>query len=234
LSQLRTWAVVPAAGVGMRMGADRPKQYLELAGRPVLAHALEALLAEPRIEALVLVVAQGDLAWRQVAGDDPRVLEASGGAERCHSVLAGLERLAGQASADDWVVVHDAARPCVSPEEIARLLSALQDEPSGVLLALPLADTLKRATPDGRVQATVPRRSLWRALTPQAFRYGLLAEALAESIDAGALVTDEAAAMERAGHRPKLVRGSAQNIKITGPEDLALAEAILAARGKGI
>lgn len=230
MSRARLWAIVPAAGAGLRMGADRPKQYLPLAGRTVLDHALGALLAEPRVELLVLVVARGDDAWREIVGDEPRVTTAAGGAERCHSVLSGLEALAGRAAEDDWVLVHDAARPCLGRGDLERLVAALEDEPAGGLLAVPLADTLKRGSPDLRVEGTVPRAGMWRALTPQAFRYGLLRDALRACVAAGDLVTDEAAAMERAGHRPKLVPGSAANIKVTGPEDLAVAEAVLAAR----
>jgi 2-C-methyl-D-erythritol 4-phosphate cytidylyltransferase len=145
-------------------------------------------------------------------------------------VLSGLEALADRAAADDWVLVHDAARPCLSTAEIEALFSEIGDDPVGGLLALPLADTLKRADDEHRVAATVPRAGLWRALTPQMFRYGLLREALAAAVAAGVAVTDEAAAMERAGHRPALVAGSGANLKVTTPEDLALAEAVLRAR----
>ncbi len=221
--------MVPAAGTGSRFGADRPKQYLALAGRTVLARSLAPLLAEPRIAGVVLVTAEGDEAWREVVAEDDRVTAVTGGAERCHSVLAGLDALAGRAAADDWVFVHDAARPCLTGGELDRLFSALADEPVGALLALPLADTLKRADGEGRAEATVPRTGLWRALTPQVFRYDGLRVALAAAIAAGELVTDEAAAMEWSGHRPRLVPGAPGNVKITGPEDLELAAAVLAA-----
>ena len=224
------WAVVPAAGVGARMGADRPKQYLKLAGRPVLAHALSPLLSEPRVRGLVLVVAPEDEAWRGIAGGHEKVLTAPGGEERCHSVLSGLERLRDRAGSDDWVLVHDAARPCLTGSDVARLLDAVQGDPVGGLLAVPVSDTLKKADAERRAEATVPRTGLWRALTPQAFRYGVLFEALGAAIGSGRLVTDEAAAVEGLGLRPRLVPGGAGNIKITGPEDLRLAEAILAAR----
>ncbi len=227
------WAVVPAAGVGARMGADRPKQYLDLAGRAVLAHALAPLLDEPRVRGVVLVVAPGDEAWRGVAGGHPKVLTAPGGDERCHSVRAGLERLGDRAAPQDWVLVHDAARPCLTGADVARLLEVVDGDPVGGLLAVPVSDTLKQADAEGRAGATVPRDGLWRALTPQAFRYGVLVEALDAAIDSGRLVTDEAAAVEGLGLRPRLVPGSAANIKITGPEDLRLAAAILAAREAG-
>ncbi|MEJ2514754.1 MAG: 2-C-methyl-D-erythritol 4-phosphate cytidylyltransferase [Gammaproteobacteria bacterium] len=227
---MTAWAVVPAAGAGRRFGAGRPKQYLSLAGRPVLSRALAPLLAEPRIKGLVLVVAEGDDAWRDAVGEDHRVETVIGGAERCHSVLAGLDALAGRAAGEDWVFVHDAARPCLTEAEVAALFRALAGEASGALLAVPLADTLKRADDEGRARATVPRDGLWRALTPQVFRYGALRAALAAAIAEGELVTDEAAAMERAGHRPRLVPGASGNIKITGPADLDLAAAVLTAR----
>ncbi|HKK02391.1 MAG TPA: 2-C-methyl-D-erythritol 4-phosphate cytidylyltransferase [Gammaproteobacteria bacterium] len=236
----RAWAVVPAAGSGRRMGSAVAKQYLPLLGRPLLAHALAPLLASERLDAVVLCVAPEDRAWREAAGDDSgvhahgeagqRLLIATGGEERCHSVLNGLQRLADRAAEDDWVLVHDAARPCLSDAELKSLFSALADDPVGGLLAMPLSDTLKAADETQRVLRTLPRDGLWRALTPQMFRYGLLREALADAVAAGLAVTDEAAAMERAGHRPALVAGSAANIKVTTPEDLALAEAVLRQR----
>lgn len=229
----RAWAVVPAAGSGRRMGAAVAKQYLPLRGRALLAHALAPLLACERIEAVVLVVAGDDARWREAVAADERLLTAAGGAERCHSVLNGLERLDGLAAPQDWVLVHDAARPCLSAEELAALFEALADDPVGGLLAVPLADTLKAADAQGRVARTVPRDGLWRALTPQMFRYGLLRDALGAAVAAGVAVTDEAAAMERAGHRPALVEGRPANLKVTGPEDLELAEAVLRRREEG-
>lgn len=226
----RAWAVVPAAGSGRRMGATLAKQYLTLRGRPLLAHAVTPLLACPRVEAVVLVVSRDDVRWHEVLPQSARLLSAIGGAERCHSVLAGLDRLEGRAAPDDWVLVHDAARPCLSAEEVEALFRALADDPVGGLLAVPLADTLKVADEGRRVQRTLPREGLWRALTPQMFRYGLLRAALADAIAAGAMVTDEAAAMERAGHRPALVAGLTANLKVTSPEDLELAEAVLRRR----
>ena len=227
------WAVVPAAGVGARMGAGKPKQYLQLAGRAVLAHALAPLLAEPRIEAVVLVVAPGDETWRGIVGDHPKLLVAPGGEERCHSVLSGLRRLGDRAAPGDWVVVHDAARPCLTGVDLGRLLDAVGEDPVGGLLAVPVSDTLKEGDADGRAGATVPRDGLWRALTPQVFRYRVLLDALEAALEAGRLVTDEAGAVEALGLRPRLVPGSAANIKITGPEDLDLAAAILEAREAG-
>jgi 2-C-methyl-D-erythritol 4-phosphate cytidylyltransferase len=229
----RAWGVVPAAGSGSRMGAAVAKQYLPLRGRALLVHALAPLLASARIDAVVLVVAADDERWRELVPPDARLLSATGGAERCHSVANGLERLAERAADDDWVLVHDAARPCLSGAELEALFAALADDPVGGLLAVPLADTLKAADETGRVAGTVPREGLWRALTPQMFRYGLLRRALAAAIADGISVTDEAAAIEHAGHQPLLVAGRAANLKVTGPEDLALAEAVLRRREEG-
>ena len=226
----RAWAVVPAAGSGRRMGSTTAKQYLPLRGRPLLAHALAPLLDCERIEAVVLVVAPDDTRWQSSIASGPRLLIAAGGPERCHSVLNGLEALADRAAAEDWVLVHDAARPCVPAADVEALFEQLEQDAVGGLLALPLADTLKRADDQHRVADTVPRDGLWRALTPQMFRYGLLSKALAAAIDSGEHVTDEAAAMELAGHRPALVAGSGANLKVTTPADLALAEAVLRAR----
>jgi len=215
------------------MGAAVAKQYLPLCGRPVLAHALEPLLDCQRIDAVVLVVGGDDARWREVVPQDDRLLIATGGAERCNSVANGLERLGDRAHDEDWVLVHDAARPCLSRAELERLFEVLEDDPVGGLLAVPLADTLKAADAQGRVDRTVPRERLWRALTPQMFRYGLLRSALSSAIAAGFAVTDEASAVEYAGHRPVLVEGHAANLKVTGPDDLALAEAVLRRREEG-
>ena len=229
----RAWAVVPAAGSGRRMGAAVAKQYLPLCGRSVLAHALGPLLDCARIDAVVLVVSPEDARWQEFVPQGDRLLIAHGGAERCHSVANGLERLGDRADDEDWVLVHDAARPCLSRAELERLLDVLQDDAVGGLLAVPLADTLKAADEHGRVERTVPREQLWRALTPQMFRYGLLKRALSAAIAAGIAVTDEASAIEYAGHRPLLVAGRTANLKVTGPEDLALAEAVLRRREEG-
>jgi 2-C-methyl-D-erythritol 4-phosphate cytidylyltransferase len=220
----RLWAVVPAAGKGSRMGADRPKQYLELAGRTVLEHTLRRLLAEPRIAAIVVALAAEDADGpRVIASLGPRVRATSGGAERCHSVLNGLDALP-EAAADDWVLVHDAARPCLRQADLAKLIDDLSGGDCGGILAVPVRDTLKRCAADGSIEHTVDRASLWHALTPQMFRLGILREALRAALAAGRLVTDEAQAVELAGRVPRVVEGHADNIKITRPEDLPLAE----------
>ncbi len=229
MSIVRYWGVIPAAGKGTRMGAERPKQYLELAGRAVLEHTLERLAADSRIAGIVVALGSEDADWERLtspAGVEVRTV--TGGAERCHSVLNALRSLVDRAAADDWVLVHDAARPCLRPADLARLLDTLADDPVGGLLAVPVRDTMKRADAGDRVAETVDRGGLWHALTPQMFRLQALREALEAAIAAGVLVTDEAAAMERAGHHPRLVAGAGDNLKITRPEDLPLAAYYLA------
>lgn len=228
MSAARIWAVVPAAGSGSRMGAGRPKQYLELAGAPILQHTLARLLGHSAIQAVVVALSESDADFQRLpCARDPRLLRAHGGAERCHSVANALDVLVGRAAEHDWVLVHDAARPCLCGSDIDRLLRELGGHPVGGLLALPVRDTMKRADPGGDVTATVDRQGLWHALTPQMFRLGALRAALAGALGAGVLVTDEAQAMERTGVRPRLVEGRPDNIKVTRPHDLALAELYL-------
>jgi 2-C-methyl-D-erythritol 4-phosphate cytidylyltransferase len=213
------------------MGAGLPKQYLQLLGRAVIAHALDRLAGHPRIAGSVVVLAREDRYWDALAPAPlPRPRRVDGGAERHHSVLNGLEALVNDAAADDWVLVHDAARPCVRREDVDRLMDVLADHPVGGLLGLPVRDTMKRADADGGVRETVSREGLWHALTPQMFRFGLLRSALREAVAGGRLVTDEAQAMELAGHTPRIVEGSPDNIKVTHPRDLALAELFLRAQ----
>ena len=225
----RYWAVIPAAGAGSRMGAGSPKQYLSLRGKTVLEHSLARVAQHPRIAATVVVIAAEDEDGPRLARGygEQSLLFAQGGAERCHSVLNGLRALAGRAAPRDWVLVHDAARPCVRREDIDRLLEQLQDHPVGGLLGIPVADTMKRTDERGNVIETVPREGLWRAATPQMFRYEMLLQALQAALGRGVAVTDEAAAVEMAGFTPRMVEGHADNIKITRPQDLALAELYL-------
>lgn len=226
------WAVVPAAGSGVRMGGEIPKQYLDLAGVPVLQRSLDALLAWERLGAVVVALAPGDTRWRSLpAARNPKVTVTEGGAERSDSVLSGLRRLAGSATGDDWVLVHDAARPCLRLQDIQRLVDCLAADPVGGLLAIPVAETVKRADSEARVLETVPREALWLAQTPQLFRYGLLLEALEAAQSSDAVITDEASAVEATGARPRLIAGDPGNIKITRPEDLPLAERFLASTG---
>jgi len=220
------YAVVPAAGAGSRMGADIPKQYLTLAGQTVLEHSLDVLLACERIATVVLVLSADDERWPEIKDryKDSRVETVTGGAERCHSVLNGLEHLAGTAGVDDWVLVHDAARPCVRRQDIEMLMTRLEDHEVGGLLGVPVADTMKQVDSDSMILKTVERDGLWRALTPQMFRLGPLRDALQQAIASGVMVTDDASAMEMAGYRARMVEGQADNIKITRPADLQLAE----------
>lgn len=224
----RFWAVVPAAGAGRRMGATLPKQYLTLCGQTVLAHTVTRLARHPTIHGVTVVLAEGDEHFQKLPFSSYKNLfTVLGGEERCHSVLNGLRALDAHARKEDWILVHDAARPCVRGDDITRLVESLRDHPVGGLLGLPVADTMKRTDAEGNVTATVPREGLWRALTPQMFRFGLLRDALEAALRKGMRVTDEAQAMEAAGHVPRMIEGHADNIKITRPRDLALAELYL-------
>lgn len=213
------------------MAAAVPKQYLPLAGRSVIEWSLAPFLQLERAGGIVVVLADGDQRWSQtdLAGH-AKITTTPGGAERMDSVLAGLKVLETCASGSDWVLVHDAARPCLSSVELERLLTELADDEVGGLLAAPVVDTLKRADAQQRVDQTVPREQLWRALTPQMFRFELLQRALQSAVHNRVAVTDEAQAVEALGLRPKLIAGDADNIKITLPEDLPRAERILRAR----
>jgi 2-C-methyl-D-erythritol 4-phosphate cytidylyltransferase len=224
---MRYWLVMPAAGIGRRFGADRPKQYAPLCGRTVIQWALEPFLADARCAGAMVALAAHDPYWPEVA--PPGVMTVAGGAERSHSVRHALAALAPRAAADDWVLVHDAARPCLTGQDLEHLLGELADHPLGGLLAVPAADTLKRADAHRGVEATVDRSGLWRALTPQMFRYGALCAALDAAHAAGRVPTDEAQALEWRHEHPRLVAGSAGNLKITTAADLTLAAALLEA-----
>ncbi len=220
-----TWAVVPAAGVGQRMHAPLPKQYLPLAGRTVIEHTLNVLLQHPRIQGLVVALSPEDGWWQNLRIDTPKpLLLTSGGEQRYHSVRRGLQVLQDRLEEDDWVLVHDAARPCLCTSDLDHLLDSLQQDPVGGLLATPVRDTMKRADQRGCVMATEDRSGLYHDLTPQMFRYGLLCRALEYALEQHVAVTDEASAVEALGLSPRLVLGRTDNIKITQPEDLALAE----------
>ncbi|MGM0564185.1 MAG: 2-C-methyl-D-erythritol 4-phosphate cytidylyltransferase [Pseudomonadota bacterium] len=228
MSESRVWVVVPAAGIGSRMGADRPKQYLEFAGSTILQCTLERLhRALP--DSLITVALGGDDPWwseterRLPESLLQRLHKVEGGEERCHSVLNALDSLTDQAAADDWILVHDAARPCVRPGDIAHLIASAEERGHGGLLASPVKDTMKRADDSGCVGETVERKNLWHALTPQLFPRETLHTALSEGLARGLAITDEAMAVEAAGGRVALVEGHADNIKITHPGDLALA-----------
>jgi 2-C-methyl-D-erythritol 4-phosphate cytidylyltransferase len=227
----KAYALLPAAGSGSRMGVSLPKQYLEIAGRPLLYHALLAVARHRRIEHAFVVLAPGDerypaSGWRELGSRVTPLF--CGGATRAASVFNGLLAARDAIAGNDWVLVHDAARPCLGREELDRLLGELDADETGGLLAVPVADTLKRANRDARVAGTEPRDNLWLAQTPQMFRYRILIEALRAADPAA--VTDEARAVEALGLKPRLVMGDTRNIKVTYPEDLGLAELILRSR----
>ena len=225
----RHYAIVPAAGSGSRFGAEKPKQYLPLLGRPLIFHTLAALVACPAIERVWVVLSPDDSEWdRHDWHELGHKLETvrCGGATRAASVANGLQAASMVAATDDWILVHDAARPCLTQAMLAALIDKLAADAVGGLLAVPVADTLKRADAGQRVAATEPRDGLWQAQTPQMFRYGLLGEALHQCRE----VTDEAGAVEALGLAPRLVRGDTTNLKVTYPADLALAGLILRGR----
>ena len=228
---MRYFVVIPAAGSGRRFAADVPKQYAALGGSTVIEHALGSFESDPDCAGIVVVVAAGDPHWPGIVARRTRLIEtAEGGAQRAHSVHSGLRALASRVRDDDWVMVHDAARPCLSATDLASLKKELAAHDVGGLLAMPLADTLKRAsdadaTPT--VEGTLDRSGLWRAATPQVFRFGVLLRALEAALASQRAPTDEAQAIEWAGFRPRLVAGRPDNIKVTTADDLRLAAAIL-------
>ena len=226
-----TWAVVPAAGRGTRFGGDRPKQCREVAGAPLIGYALQALLAHHSIEGVVVVLAADDAqwpGWQEIEGKP--LLTCVGGQARSDSVLAGLAALPESVRADDFVLVHDAARPNLHVDDLAQLLERGRMDPVGAILAAPVRDTLKRAGEDGGIDGTQPRERLWRALTPQLFRRLQLTRALEAARNAGIAITDESMAMEHQGLRPLLVEGSEDNFKVTTPADLARFAFVLSQR----
>lgn len=216
------WVVIPAAGIGSRMQADRPKQYLRLGERSLIEHTLDCFLDQPGLQGLVVCLSPNDDWWTQLpCAQDQRITRADGGKERADSVLQGLHKLTELGAAEqDWVLVHDAARPNLAETDLHNLLHTLKNDPVGGLLAAPVHDTLKLAGADGRVSSTPDRSLFWQAYTPQMFRLGALRTALSDALAAGATITDEASAMEHAGQSPRLVEGRSDNLKVTRPEDL--------------
>jgi 2-C-methyl-D-erythritol 4-phosphate cytidylyltransferase len=222
----RFFGLVPAAGSGSRFGVAGPKQYSLLAGRTMLHHAVERLLAAPQVEVVFVVLAPADTEFRRhdwsAFGERIAPLYC-GGASRRDSVLNGLVAAASTVDPNDWMLVHDAARPCLGRAELLRLIDEAGRDEVGGILAIPVSDTLKRAGEEGRILETEPRDHLWQAQTPQMFRHGMLLKALRDAVH----VTDEAEAVEALGYRPKLVEGSTENLKITFASDLRVAEGIL-------
>ncbi|CAH6819357.1 2-C-methyl-D-erythritol 4-phosphate cytidylyltransferase [Vibrio chagasii] len=216
-------AVVPAAGVGSRMKADRPKQYLKINGKTILEHTVEKLLAHPQVSQIVVAISDDDPYYPELPlTQNPQVIRVAGGSERADSVLSALDYIEKQ-QLGDWVMVHDAARPCVQLSDIDKLMSTAMNHDVGAILAAQVRDTMKRGA-QGQIEHTVERADLWHALTPQMFRAEPLWNVLSEALKQGVSITDEASAFEWKGFSPALVAGRSDNFKITQPEDLALAE----------
>nr|WP_314426078.1 2-C-methyl-D-erythritol 4-phosphate cytidylyltransferase [uncultured Erwinia sp.] len=219
----RVIAVVPAAGIGSRMLSECPKQYLSIGNKTILEHSLDALLAHPAVTRAIVVLSPDDVHFSRLPlANDPRIVQVTGGAQRADSVLAGLKAVENA----QWVLVHDAARPCLHLGDLTRLLELTQRSDVGGILAAPVRDTMKRATASGAetIAHTVEREALWHALTPQLFPLALLRNCLERALREGASITDEASALEYCGYHPELVSGRSDNLKVTRPEDLALAE----------
>lgn len=231
-SSLSIVAVVPAAGVGSRMQADRPKQYLEISGKTILEHTVEKLLTHTSVDKVIVAISDDDPYFPQLSlANNPEVIRVSGGKERADSVLSALDYIESNQLAQ-WAMVHDAARPCVDLNDIDNLIKVAITNQLGGILATPVRDTMKRANAQQNIDYTVDREALWHALTPQLFKTQPLRYALSHALDQGVQITDEASAIEWLGEKPALVHGRADNIKITQPEDLALAEFYLT-RNKG-
>jgi len=224
---VRYFALIPAAGVGARMEAGSPKQYLDIAGKPMLRHALDAFLASPLIAHTYVVVSADDGVIDTVVPEYGVTVLRCGGATRMESILNGLRAMHGSIAAHDQVLVHDAARPGLTPALIEKLITEVGEHPAGGLLALPVVDTVKRAGQGGLSAQTVPRDGLWLAQTPQMFSYALLHKALSEAPDPQA-ITDDASAIEALGLAPRLVEGHPRNLKVTLPRDIHTAELYLA------
>ena len=224
---MRIWAVIPAAGVGKRYSSDIPKQYLPLSGLPVLLHSINKLVKLDEIEEILVALNPEDTFWEKLNFSHPKVTAIHGGVERCNSVNSALEELSGRAKKGDWVLVHDAVRPCISDSDLKKITSIVNDEEVGGLFAFPILDTIKEVGENLDVQKTIPRGSLWSAMTPQIFRYELLKQALEAALVAGGSVTDEASAIESIGLTPRIVQGDKTNIKVTHSTDMVLAESII-------
>jgi 2-C-methyl-D-erythritol 4-phosphate cytidylyltransferase len=234
VNEPRIHALIPAAGRGVRFGGDRPKQYCELLGRPVLCHSIEAVRRHPQVRGVTVALAPDDRFYDEcVRPDFPHVATVTGGESRAESVINGLRSVMERDPGCDWVLVHDAARPCLTRENLGELLERGLASRNGAILAVPVSDTLKQADAGGFIERTIDRSRIWAAQTPQLFPIRELGKCLEDLLSRGASPTDEAAAMEAAGRRPLLVGGAATNIKITCADDLALAEFILLNQAKG-
>ena len=217
------WVIIPAAGVGRRMGTNTPKQYLLLNEKTVIEHTLSVFDSHASVSEIIVAISENDEYWSSLNLTLSKSLhKVAGGKERCDSVLNALMFLKDKANADDWVLVHDAARPCLRTEDLNLLLEKCQTHAVGGILAVPVRDTMKRSV-DNTITETVDRENLWHALTPQMFRFKLLKDSLESALMENKVITDEASAVELTGHQPLLIEGHADNLKITRPEDLALA-----------
>lgn len=230
---MRIWALIPAAGCGTRFGGDLPKQYLDLAGKTIIEHSIEKITMVSGVLGIVVVLAPGDKLFERLCSGSSsyaKIMYAIGGRDRASSVYNGLQSLSKLAQEDDWVLVHDAVRPCVRMSDITSLINTVGDDSVGGFLGCPVTDTLKQVGRDDRVVATVNRSALWSAFTPQLFRYGRLRSAM--ELGNTAMFTDESSAIEALGYQPKCVKGSSDNLKITRKRDLTLAKEILIAQRK--
>jgi 2-C-methyl-D-erythritol 4-phosphate cytidylyltransferase len=217
----RYWVVIPAAGVGKRMGVDKPKQYISINDKTILDHTIDCFINREEIEGIVVAISKTDEYWPEleIAKHD-KVITAPGGAERYQSVFNGLQVLKDKAENNDWVLVHDAARPCLNQSAIDRLIIELRTHDVGGILAMPCRDTMKRANASNEIVETVERESLWHAQTPQMFRYEKLFSAIEKVVSENTVVTDEAMAMELVGQKPMLILGHHENIKVTHKDDI--------------
>ncbi len=232
-TSLPYWAIIPAAGVGSRMQTQTPKQYLSIAGKTILEHTLSIFIQHPLINGVVISISENDTYWPEVhtsilKNTQKKILVANGGKERSDSVLSALQLLQQHIQTDAWSFVHDAARPCLLTSDIDKLITNLNDAEDGILLGLPISDTLKRSNSQQQVETTINRDFMWRALTPQVFKLLTLIQALTSAQSQQATITDESSAIERLGLKPTLVEGNIHNIKITHPNDLIQAENFLA------
>lgn len=222
------YAIIPAAGVGARMSSEQPKQYLKLAEKTIIEHAITPFLSSPQIKKIVVVLNIADKVWKTLPmAQHEKIMTVEGGEQRCHSVLNGLHALQNISSADDWVLVHDAVRPCLTVDDIHALIKNFSNHKVGGLLGIPVRDTLKQVADNNEIKSTLPRSNIWHALTPQMFRYDKLLHALQVAITHKQFITDESSALEFVGELPAMIAGKSDNIKITYPEDLLLAEKII-------
>lgn len=223
-SQSKIWALIPAAGIGSRMGSEIPKQYLSIGNRTILEHSLTRFLEHPAIHKIVVAIHPEDEQWAKLGiANHEKIILVDGGSERVDSVASGLQKIAELGGGGDWVMVHDAARPCLYSLHIDNLIKAQESSPDGVILAIPSFDTVKVTNNQQTIDKTIPRETIWLAQTPQFFPVEKLSSAIAKSQAEGVSITDEASAMEAQGYHPALVVGSKHNIKVTEQEDLILA-----------